>query len=106
LSVESAVPLAALAARWVPDVAVELDGGPGWGEDRRKGERRAMARKYVDCREVPSEMNCTVGIAADSEEEVLEAAVQHAVAVHSHEDTPELRSMIRQSIKETEAASV
>jgi predicted small metal-binding protein len=65
-----------------------------------------MARKYVDCREIPSEMNCTVGIAADSEEELVEAAVQHAVAVHSHEDTPELRSMVRQSIKETEAAAV
>jgi predicted small metal-binding protein len=65
-----------------------------------------MARKYVDCREVPSEMNCTVGIAADSEEELLEAAVQHAVAVHAHDDTLELRAMIRQSIKETEAAAV
>jgi predicted small metal-binding protein len=69
-------------------------------------ERRRMARKYVDCREMPSEMNCTVGIAADSEDELVEAAVQHAVAVHSHEDTEELRSMIRQSIKETEAAAV
>ena len=65
-----------------------------------------MARKYIDCREVPSEMNCTVAIAADSEDEVLEAAVQHAVAVHSHEDSPELRSQIRQGIKETEAAVV
>jgi predicted small metal-binding protein len=65
-----------------------------------------MARKYVDCREIPSEMNCTVGIAADSEEEVLEAAVQHAVAVHSHEDTPELRSMMRESIKEIEVGAV
>jgi predicted small metal-binding protein len=63
-----------------------------------------MARKYVDCREIPSEMNCTVGIAADSEEELLEAAVQHAVAVHSHEDTPELREQIRATMKETEAA--
>jgi predicted small metal-binding protein len=65
-----------------------------------------MARKYIDCREVPSEMNCTVGIAADSEEELVEAAVQHAVAVHSHEDTAELRSAIRQSIKEIETAVV
>jgi predicted small metal-binding protein len=65
-----------------------------------------MARKYVDCREVPSEMNCTVGIAADSEEELLEAAVQHAVAVHSHEDNEELRDMIRQGMKETDAAAV
>lgn len=59
-----------------------------------------MARKYVDCREVPSEMNCTVAISADSEEEVLEAAVQHAVAVHGHKDTPELRSMIRTTIRD------
>lgn len=65
-----------------------------------------MARKYVDCREIPSEMNCTVGIAADSEEELVEAAIQHAVAAHSHESTPELRSMILESIKETEAAAV
>jgi predicted small metal-binding protein len=65
-----------------------------------------MARKYVDCRETPSVMNCTVGIAADSEDELIEAAVQHAVAVHSHEDTPELRDMIRQGIKETEAAAI
>ncbi len=65
-----------------------------------------MARKYVDCREVPSEMNCTVGIAADTDEELIEAAVQHAVAVHSDEDTPELRRMIREAMKETEAAAV
>jgi len=65
-----------------------------------------MARKYIDCREVPSEMNCTVAIAADSEDELVEAAVQHAVAVHSHEDTAELRDMVRQGIKELEAAVV
>ena len=65
-----------------------------------------MARKYVDCREIPSEMDCTVGIAADSEEELLEAAVQHAVAVHSDEDTPELRSHIKEAMKETEAAAI
>ncbi len=65
-----------------------------------------MTRKYIDCRETPSEMNCTVAIAADSEDELVEAAVQHAVAVHSHADTPELRSMVLQGIKETEAAAV
>jgi predicted small metal-binding protein len=59
-----------------------------------------MARKYVDCREVPSESNCTVAIAADSEGELVEAAVQHAVAVHKHQDTPELRNMIRGAIKD------
>lgn len=59
-----------------------------------------MARKYVDCREFPSEANCTVAIAADSEDELLEAAVQHAVAVHGHQDTPEFRQQLRASFKE------
>jgi predicted small metal-binding protein len=63
-----------------------------------------MARKYIDCREVPSEMNCSVAIAADSEDELIEAAVQHAVAVHSHEDTTELRDMVRQGVKDMEGA--
>ncbi len=63
-----------------------------------------MARKYIDCREVPSEMNCTVAIAADSEDELVEAAVHHAVSVHSHEDTPELRDMVREGVKDMEGA--
>ena len=61
-------------------------------------------RKFVDCREMPSEMNCTVAISADTEEEVLDAAVQHAVSVHSHEDTPELREMVRSGIHEGQPA--
>ncbi|HWM83642.1 DUF1059 domain-containing protein [Pseudorhodoplanes sp.] len=54
-----------------------------------------MQRKFIDCRAVRSDNNCTVAIAADSETELLEAAVQHAVAVHGHTDSPELRQMIR-----------
>jgi len=59
-------------------------------------------RKYVDCREVPSASGCTVAISADTEDELIEAAVQHAIAVHEHDDTPELRAMIRQGIHEGE----
>ena len=59
-----------------------------------------MARKFIDCREFPSEMNCSVAISADSEEELLETAIQHAVAVHGHQDTPELRNMIRTGMKD------
>jgi predicted small metal-binding protein len=58
-----------------------------------------MARKYIDCREVPSESKCTVSIAADTEKELLEIAVQHAVAVHGHKDTPEFRQMLTSAIK-------
>jgi predicted small metal-binding protein len=65
-----------------------------------------MARKYIDCREMPSESNCTVAIAADSEDELMEAVVQHAVAVHGHEDSSELRDGIRQGLKDLEEAVV
>lgn len=58
-----------------------------------------MERKYIDCREYPSEVNCTVMISADNEAELLEAAVQHAVAVHHERDTPELRDELRKLFK-------
>jgi predicted small metal-binding protein len=63
-----------------------------------------MARKHIDCRNYPSEMNCTVALSADSENELLEAAVQHAVAVHGHQDTPEFRKQLRSLFKEGEPA--
>jgi predicted small metal-binding protein len=44
-------------------------------------------------------MNCTVAISADTEKELLDAAVQHAVAVHGLQDTPETREEIRKMIK-------
>lgn len=59
-----------------------------------------MGRKFIDCRQHPSEMNCSVAISADTEAELLEAAVQHAVTIHKHQDTPELRQMIKSTIKD------
>ncbi len=59
-----------------------------------------MARKYIDCREFPSEKNCTVALSADTEDELLEAAVQHAVKVHQHQDSPELRSQLKACFKD------
>lgn len=58
-----------------------------------------MERKYIDCREYPSEMNCTLMMSADSEAELMEAAVQHAVSVHHERDTPELRDQLRKLFK-------
>jgi predicted small metal-binding protein len=59
-----------------------------------------MGRKYIDCREFPSEMKCTVAISADSEKELLDIAVQHAVVTHGHEDTPEFRQELKKAFKE------
>jgi predicted small metal-binding protein len=63
-------------------------------------EEPIMARKYIDCREFPSESKCTVTIAADSEKELLEIALQHAVAVHGHKDTPEFRGQLKKAFKD------
>ncbi len=59
-----------------------------------------MTRKYIDCREYPSATNCSVTISADDEDELVEAAAQHAVSVHQHNDDAALRQQIRQQIKE------
>jgi len=59
-----------------------------------------MSRKYIDCREFPSESNCTVAISADSEAELIDAAAQHAAQVHGHQDSPELRAQLKEAIRE------
>jgi predicted small metal-binding protein len=62
-----------------------------------------VARKMIDCRSVPNEIGCTLTIAGQ-EEEVLDAATAHAVAKHGHEDTPELREMLRGGLQDAEPA--
>jgi predicted small metal-binding protein len=59
-----------------------------------------MTRKYIDCRESPSESGCTIAISADSNAELVDAAAQHAVKIHGHEDGPELRAMLNEIVKE------
>jgi len=56
-------------------------------------------RKSVDCREYPSEKGCTLKLSGTAEE-VLDAAVAHAVAVHGHENTPEFRDQLRGMLKD------
>ncbi len=56
-------------------------------------------RKVADCREFPSEKNCSLTIAG-TEDEVLAAAAEHAISAHGHADTPELREQIRGMLKD------
>jgi predicted small metal-binding protein len=64
-----------------------------------------MARKYIDCREMPSETNCDVAMSG-SEEHLVEAAAIHAVTAHKHDDTPELREHIRGMLKDEVPAAL
>jgi predicted small metal-binding protein len=52
----------------------------------------------ADCRRFESESNCTLTIIGE-EDEVVSTAVEHAVAAHGHEDTPEMRAQIRDMLE-------
>jgi hypothetical protein len=58
-----------------------------------------MSRKYIDCREFPSEKDCTVAISG-TEEEVLDLATIHAIKSHGHADTQDLRQQLRSMLKD------
>jgi predicted small metal-binding protein len=60
-----------------------------------------MARMMADCRTMPSDINCTLTIAGEPDE-VVDAAVAHAVDKHGHQDTPEMRDMVRSSLTAAE----
>ncbi len=62
-----------------------------------------MSRMMIDCRMMPSESNCSLAIAG-TEDEVLDAAVMHAVSKHGHEDSPQLRAELRHGLVPAEAA--
>ncbi len=59
----------------------------------------AAQRKSIDCRNHPSEKNCSLKISG-TEEEVLDAAIDHAVSAHGHENSPELRDQIKSMLKD------
>lgn len=56
-------------------------------------------RKSIDCRLYPSANHCSLKISG-TEDEVLTAATQHAVAAHGHAPTPALREELRQLLKD------
>jgi predicted small metal-binding protein len=58
-----------------------------------------MGRKVADCRDFPSENGCTLTISGE-EHEVITAAVQHATSVHGHKDDEELRSWLKENLKD------
>ena len=56
-------------------------------------------RKSIDCGDYPSEKNCSLKISG-TEQEVLDAAVEHAVSAHGHTKSPELREQIKSMLKD------
>jgi hypothetical protein len=62
-------------------------------------------RKIIDCRNFPSDKNCTLAISG-TEEEVLDLALLHAVTVHGHQQTTELREQLRSMLQDEPGAKV
>lgn len=60
-------------------------------------------RKIADCRLFPSESRCSLTISG-TEDEVVQAAAEHAASMHGHQDTPELREQVRAELVEEGAA--
>lgn len=56
-------------------------------------------RKSIDCRNYPSDKNCSLKVSG-TENEVLDAAVQHAVSAHGHQNSPELRGQLKSMLKD------
>ena len=63
-----------------------------------------MSRMMADCRRFPSDMNCSLVIIGE-EQEVARAAAEHAVSVHGHEDTPELREQVWEFLEPADSYS-
>jgi predicted small metal-binding protein len=63
-----------------------------------------VARMMIDCRDMPSDSDCTLAIAGDDVDDLLDAAVLHATTKHGHENTADLRDAIRGGLKPADAA--
>jgi len=61
-------------------------------------------RVMADCRRFESDSDCQLTIIGPADD-VVDAAVQHAVASHGHTETPELREKLR-AMLEPESAYV
>jgi hypothetical protein len=56
----------------------------------------------ADCRRFESDSSCTLTIIGDADD-VVDAAVQHAVASHGHTETAEMREQVRAMLEPASA---
>jgi hypothetical protein len=63
-----------------------------------------MTRKTIDCRTAPNDVGCTLAISG-APGELVTAAAQHAIAVHGHADTAELREQLSGLLTDQPAVS-
>ncbi|PLX82873.1 MAG: hypothetical protein C0617_13040 [Desulfuromonas sp.] len=61
-----------------------------------------MGSKYIECHDFPGGDKCkhSTTLTADSEEELLEEVVRHAINVHGCANTEEFRDHVRREFKD------
>ena len=62
-----------------------------------------MAQQFIACRDYIDDGDCSVVIGADTLEELIETAIEHAYLAHAQEDTPALRAHIREHVHDAAA---
>lgn len=60
-----------------------------------------QAIKIFVCSKLTGDMTCSYAIASADEVFILDSAAAHEYEEHGHEDTPEFREKIRESLIET-----
>lgn len=59
----------------------------------------ATERRHIDCDQIDGVFeHCTVRISAADDDEVVRAALEHAIHSHGQQDTPQLRERLRSAV--------
>ena len=59
-----------------------------------------MGQKYVDCRELSGDTHCSATLVANSDDELMEVVIKHAINVHGLANTTDFRKKISTHFKE------
>jgi len=59
-----------------------------------------MGRKYIECRELSGDAHCSATLVADSDNELMEAVIKHAINVHGLANTADFRKQVSTHFKE------
>jgi predicted small metal-binding protein len=59
-----------------------------------------MGQKYVDCKELSGDSHCSATLTADSNDELMEVVIKHAINVHGLANTTDFRKQVSSHVKE------
>lgn len=59
-----------------------------------------MGQKYVDCRELSGDKHCSAHLVGNSNDELMEVVIKHAINVHGLANTRDFRKQVSAHVKE------